>query len=73
MLTKNTLETIIAGNPFAKYPEKDPAFMHVTFLISTPGNFDIREIEAKKQDGEEFFSPKRPSICIAQKDMEVPN
>ena len=55
VLTKDALENIIERNPFAKDPDKDPAFIHVTFLASTPGNFNISEIESKKQDGEEFL------------------
>ena len=55
VLAKDTLQKIIAGNPFAKHPDKDPAFMHVTFLASTPGNFNTGEIDARKLEGEEFY------------------
>lgn len=55
VLTKDGLESIIASNPFAKQLEKDPAFMHVTFLSSKSADFNISEIDSKKHNGEEFF------------------
>ena len=55
VLAKDTLEKIIAGNPFTKHPDKDATFMHLTFLASTPGNFNNGEIEAKKLEGEEYY------------------
>ena len=36
VLNSKSLETIIEGNPFAKDPLKDNAFLHVTFLADTP-------------------------------------
>lgn len=59
VLTTESLEKIISGNPFINDPKKDPAFFHVTFLNSTPEKVDIKEIEVKKQDGEEFFCTDR--------------
>ena len=55
VLTLEILQKVIAGNPFVNDSKKDPAFFHVTFLSSTPDNVDIKEIEAKKQEGEEII------------------
>ena len=54
ILTVDKLKYIIDNNPFTKNPDKDPAFLHVTFLSSKPDNFDPKAIENKKQEGEEI-------------------
>jgi uncharacterized protein (DUF1697 family) len=54
VLTVEKLQRIIAGNPFSQDPEKDPAFMHVTFLSAPPAWFDPGPILAKKTEGEEI-------------------
>ncbi|MDR2148778.1 MAG: DUF1697 domain-containing protein [Tannerella sp.] len=54
VLTVDSLQEIIDNNPFAKDLNKDPGFLHVTFLSSTPEQYDIEAIEAKKSDGEEI-------------------
>lgn|SRR5690554_6696182 len=36
VFNSKSLETIIEGNPFAKDPLKDSAFLHVTFLADAP-------------------------------------
>lgn len=53
VLSKKLLQTIIEGNPFAHDPEKENQFLHVTFLATTPANYDLKEIEDKKLAGEE--------------------
>jgi len=54
VLTVDKLKYIIENNPFIKDPDKDPAFLHVTFLSSMPDHFDPKMIESKKQEGEEI-------------------
>lgn len=54
VLTAEKLKQVVDNNPFVNDPDKDPAFMHVTFLSSTPGNYDKIVIESKKHDGEEI-------------------
>jgi len=53
VLTVDKLKHIIENNPFLNDPDKDPAYLHVTFLSSKSGNYDMRAIENKKQEGEE--------------------
>ena len=48
------LEKAIAKNPFVKDQRKDPLFFHITFLDKAPENPDLRELESKKQVGEEI-------------------
>lgn len=59
ILTFDHLQQVIDDNPFSKDPDKDPAFLHVTFLVSQPGEYDIRVIEEKKQNGEEVTVKER--------------
>ncbi len=53
VLTVDKLKKIIESSPFVNDKNKDPAFLHVTFLASPPTTFDQRVIESKKQNGEE--------------------
>lgn len=53
VIPTDQLEQIIRDNPLLD-ESKDPAFMHVTFLSSTPQTSDSDAIEAKRSDGEEF-------------------
>lgn len=54
VLTIDQLRRVIERNPFTPDPSKDPAYLHVTFLSSTPDLADFEAIESKKQDGEEI-------------------
>lgn len=54
VLTAEKLKQIVDNNPFISDPDIDPAFLHVTFLLSKSGKYNSREIEEKKQDGEEI-------------------
>lgn len=53
ILSTDQLKQIINENPFTKDPDKNQAFLHVTFLSSQPADYDFKAIEAKKQNGEE--------------------
>ena len=55
VLTIEKLQQIIENNPFVKDSDKDPSFLHITFLASKPDHFDHAQIEDKKQNGEEIF------------------
>jgi len=55
VLTIDKLQKIIENSPFLKDPDKDQAFLHVTFLSTKPDYFDRVTIEDKKQNGEEIF------------------
>jgi uncharacterized protein (DUF1697 family) len=54
VLTIEKLQQIIAENPFAGHPDKDDAFLHVTFPSGKPVHPDIAAIEAKMQGEEEL-------------------
>lgn len=54
VLTIDTLQRIIDNNPFLKDPNKEPEFLHVTFLSSPPGEYDTKTFEEKKSGGEEI-------------------
>lgn len=55
VLKVKTLEKIISENPFLAQADKDPAFMHVTFLAN-PCNGDHRKaFEERAMQGEDFF------------------
>jgi uncharacterized protein (DUF1697 family) len=59
VMEKKTLGQIISDNPFSKDPDKDKAYIGVSFLASKPENPDTDAIEAKKQGEEEVaFSDK---------------
>jgi uncharacterized protein (DUF1697 family) len=45
---------VVDNNPFVINPDKDPAFLHVTFLSAKPAKYDSSVIETKKQEGEEI-------------------
>jgi len=54
VLTIDRLEEIVDNNPFLKDSSKDVAFLHATFLASQPLNYNQKEIEAKRQNGEDI-------------------
>lgn len=54
VLTAEKLKEVVDNNPFGCDPDKDPAFLHVTFLSSKPGKYNSSAIEEKKQGGEEI-------------------
>lgn len=54
VLTISKLRQIIDDNPFLKDPNKNEAFLHVTFLSSKSEYTDFETIEGKKQSGEEI-------------------
>jgi len=54
VLTPEKLERIIKANPFPEQSQKDTSFMHVTFLQTTPVNYDEQSILDKKTGGEEI-------------------
>lgn len=54
VLPADKLAQIINGNPLAKDPDKDNAFLHVTFLDETPGQYDHLAIENKIAEGEKI-------------------
>ncbi len=54
VLNAEILEDIIKHNPFAKDNQKDISFLHVTFLAGQPKEIDKKNIEDKKQEGEEI-------------------
>lgn len=47
------LKQVVHGNPFLNEPDKNPAFMHVTFLESER-NADAAIIHARAAEGEDF-------------------
>ncbi|WP_118194397.1 DUF1697 domain-containing protein [Albibacterium indicum] len=55
VMTKNELEEIIAANPFADSPEKDPTALYVTFLAANVSDFDLDRIEEKAQKDEQIY------------------
>ncbi len=58
ILTKDTLQQIIDQNPFARDPNKETSYLHVTFFSDKPKDFDESLFESKKQEGEEMhFAP----------------
>ncbi|MGV8964110.1 MAG: DUF1697 domain-containing protein [Candidatus Saccharimonadaceae bacterium] len=54
VLTKDSLQKIIDQNPFVNDAAKDISFLHITFLDSTPHEYDLKVIEGKKEVGEEL-------------------
>lgn len=54
VLTMDKLKLIINNNPFSKEPDKDEAYLHVTFLSSTPSPYDKALIESRRENGEEI-------------------
>ena len=55
VLTAAQLKAIIVHNPTAKDPQKDPSFLHITFLAEKPTPYDPTPIIAKQQSGEGLF------------------
>lgn len=53
VMSAEQLEHIANQNPFPEQPGKDPSFFHVTFLSDAPGDYDHKEIAAKKLMEEE--------------------
>ncbi|MBS9522581.1 DUF1697 domain-containing protein [Litoribacter alkaliphilus] len=54
VLTVDKLSEIIASNPFVDDQDKEPSFLHVTFLAAPPAAYDQMTIENKKQNGEKI-------------------
>lgn len=54
VLTIDRLREIVDNNPFLKDSSKDIAFLHATFLASQPLSYNQKDIEDKKQDGEDI-------------------
>ncbi|TCK83387.1 DUF1697 domain-containing protein [Albibacterium bauzanense] len=54
VLTIDRLKEIVDNNPFLKDSSKDVAFLHATFLGSKPLSYNQKDIEEKKQDGEDI-------------------
>jgi uncharacterized protein (DUF1697 family) len=54
VLTLSKLKQIIENNPLIKNQNIDTACLHVTFLSSSPLNYDHKIIEDKKQSEEEI-------------------
>ena len=55
VMSIHQLKQIIDNNPFILDPKKDPAFLHVTFLSSTPKSIDQAVFQNKLQ-GDESIS-----------------
>lgn len=55
VLTIERLKRIIEDNPFSKDSDKEPAFLHITFLFSQPESPNLKTIENKKQNEEEIL------------------
>lgn len=53
VLTAEELQRIVSANPFL-HADKDPAFLHVTFLSEAPAAYDIGPIMDKARDGEDL-------------------
>jgi uncharacterized protein (DUF1697 family) len=58
VLTHLELQQIVENNPFLNDETKNPAFLHVTFLASTPVEDAIDQLTAKKAEQEAFFLTK---------------
>jgi uncharacterized protein (DUF1697 family) len=55
VLTIDKMKQITDNNPFLKDSNKDQTFFHVTFLSSKPNLYLYKQIDDKKQNGEELF------------------
>jgi uncharacterized protein (DUF1697 family) len=55
VFTIDTLKSIINTNPFIKNSKLDSAFLHVTFLSSTPDKSNLNVIEEKINGEEQIF------------------
>jgi uncharacterized protein (DUF1697 family) len=49
------LQRIAEANPYAAEPEKDPAFLHLTFLANAPDKSGSSKLSEKQVAGEEYF------------------
>jgi uncharacterized protein (DUF1697 family) len=54
VLTMDKLKEIVDNNPFLKDSSKDPNFLHTTFFVSKPVNYNQNDIANKRQNGEEI-------------------
>lgn len=54
IMSAGSLKQVLNGNPFLNDPDKNPAFMHVTFLESA-SNADAAIIGARASEGEDFL------------------
>lgn len=59
VLSSKAFVDILAANPFAGHPEKDTAYMHITFLAQTPQLFADDALQAKAAAGEVFHCSPR--------------
>jgi len=55
VMTSDHLKVLVDNNPFLRDSDKDPAFLHITFLASGPVNYNHKDIEDRKQEGEDIF------------------
>lgn len=55
VLTVDDFQRIIDNNPFFNDQNKDPNYLHITFLSANPEKYDIKIIEEKRLDGEGVF------------------
>ncbi len=59
VMESQTLEAIVRNNPFSQNSGKNPAFIHLSFLAETPGDFDESSIREKAVSREEIeFGPR---------------
>ncbi len=56
VLTQAELRQIVENNPFLSDSTKNPVFMHVTFLSSTPKHDTIDQLTAKNRRARSNFS-----------------
>jgi uncharacterized protein (DUF1697 family) len=54
VLNPERLMTILANNPFARQPGKNPDHLYVTLLSTLPDRPDLPGLEARRQPGEEI-------------------
>lgn len=59
VLNAEYFDNVYQNNPLYNDASKDQSFFHVTFLASKPNIINLDEIEAKQQEGEEFFIENR--------------
>ena len=54
VLDKKQLANIVKNNPFAVDENREPQFLHVTFLKENPSNVDEEKIKGYVKSGEKF-------------------
>lgn len=54
VLSLEQLKNVVNHQPFSHEQAIDPAFLHITFLDSRPGSYELKTIEEKKQAGEKL-------------------